>query len=122
MRVMQTLLRIFFQLLYHPFAWAYDLVAGLVSLGRWKSWVLCGLPLLAGRVLEIGFGPGHLQAALQAGVGPGEIADCANRYPEVFDAWLNEMADEGVKEKARNHKVRSQELLAGLKARMGMKT
>ena len=64
---MQILLRVFFQLLYHPFAWSYDLVAELVSLGRWKSWVLSALPWLDGRVLELGFGPGHLQAALRAG-------------------------------------------------------
>ena len=61
---MQRLLRVFFHLLYHQFAWAYDLVAAAVSLGRWKSWVLSVTPFLRGRVLEIGFGPGHLQAAL----------------------------------------------------------
>lgn len=58
------LLRLFFHLLYHQFAWMYDLVAALVSLGRWKGWVLSVLPSLNGRVLEIGFGPGHLQLAL----------------------------------------------------------
>jgi ubiquinone/menaquinone biosynthesis C-methylase UbiE len=61
---MRNLLGAFFQLLYHPFAWAYDLVAAAVSLGRWKSWVLEARPFLSGRVLEIGFGPGHLQIAL----------------------------------------------------------
>jgi ubiquinone/menaquinone biosynthesis C-methylase UbiE len=58
------LLRFFFRLLYHQFAWIYDLVAAVVSLGRWKSWVLSVLPWLDGRVLEIGYGPGHLQMAL----------------------------------------------------------
>ncbi len=58
------LFRSFFYLLYHQFAWTYDLVAALVSLGRWRSWVSSVLPLLDGRVLEIGFGPGHLQLSL----------------------------------------------------------
>ena len=63
------MLGIFFNLLYHPFAWMYDLVAGIVSLGRWRGWVLQARPFLRGRVLELGFGPGHLQEALeQAGL------------------------------------------------------
>lgn len=62
---MRTLLRFFFYLLYHPFAFAYDLVAATVSLGRWKEWVLSVLPFIVGtRILEIGHGPGHLQRAL----------------------------------------------------------
>jgi ubiquinone/menaquinone biosynthesis C-methylase UbiE len=65
-RLLLSLFRLFFHLLYHQFAWTYDLVASVVSLGRWQTWVLCALPYLDGRVLEIGFGPGHLQLALQA--------------------------------------------------------
>lgn len=62
---MKTLLRFFFRLLYHQFAFTYDLVAATVSLGRWKDWVLSVLPFVQGqRVLEIGHGPGHLQRAL----------------------------------------------------------
>jgi ubiquinone/menaquinone biosynthesis C-methylase UbiE len=62
---MKTLLRFFFQLLYHQFAFTYDLVAATVSLGRWKDWVLSVLPFIQGtRVLEIGHGPGHLQRVL----------------------------------------------------------
>jgi len=62
---MKTLLRFFFRLLYHQFAFTYDLVAATVSLGRWKDWVLSVLPFIQGtRVLEIGHGPGHLQRAL----------------------------------------------------------
>ena len=61
----KTLLRFFFRLLYHQFAFTYDLVAATVSLGRWKDWVLSVLPFLEGtRILEIGHGPGHLQRAL----------------------------------------------------------
>ncbi|HSL31320.1 MAG TPA: methyltransferase domain-containing protein [Anaerolineales bacterium] len=63
---MKPLLRFFFRLLYHQFAWTYDLVAALVSFNRWKDWVLNVIPFLEGsRVLEIGHGPGHLQRALR---------------------------------------------------------
>jgi ubiquinone/menaquinone biosynthesis C-methylase UbiE len=65
MRLLLSLFRLFFHLLYHPFAWTYDLVAATVSLGRWKGWVMSALPYLDGRVLEIGFGPGHLQQAME---------------------------------------------------------
>ena len=62
---MKTLLRFFFRLLYHQFAFTYDLVAATVSLGRWKDWVLSVVPFIEGnRILEIGHGPGHLQHAL----------------------------------------------------------
>jgi SAM-dependent methyltransferase len=65
-RFLTGAMRLFFELLYHEFAWSYDLVAWTVSLGRWRSWVLSTLPYLTGpTVLEIGHGPGHLQAALQ---------------------------------------------------------
>ena len=60
-------LRLFFRLLYHSFAWSYDLVASPVSMGRWNQWVLATADLLGGRrVLELGFGPGHLQKHLHA--------------------------------------------------------
>ena len=62
---MRRLLRFFFYLLYHPFAFAYDLVAATVSVGRWKDWVLSVVPFIEGnRILEIGHGPGHLQYVL----------------------------------------------------------
>lgn len=62
---MKQLLRFFFRLLYHQFAFTYDLVAATVSMGRWKDWVLSVLPFIEGnRILEIGHGPGHLQRAL----------------------------------------------------------
>ncbi len=63
---MNRLLRVFFYLLYHPFAWAYDLVAATVSLGWWQDWVMSVLSFVEGRrVLELGHGPGHLQVALR---------------------------------------------------------
>lgn len=56
---------LFFRLLYHPFAWSYDLVAAVVSLGKWQRWVRAVLPWITGpNVLELGFGPGHLQKEL----------------------------------------------------------
>lgn len=64
-RLLQYFLRIFFQLLYHQLAWTYDTVAWIVSLGSWQKWIQSIVPYLDGpRILEIGFGPGHLQASL----------------------------------------------------------
>jgi ubiquinone/menaquinone biosynthesis C-methylase UbiE len=60
-----VVLKIFFKLLYHQFAWAYDGVAWVVSLGAWQQWTRCVIPYVKGsKILEIGFGPGHLLAAL----------------------------------------------------------
>lgn len=62
---MKTFLRFFFRLLYHQFAFTYDLVAAVVSFNRWKHWVVSVVPFIEGtRVLEIGHGPGHLQRLL----------------------------------------------------------
>jgi ubiquinone/menaquinone biosynthesis C-methylase UbiE len=69
-RLLAWFLRRFFQLLYHQFAWAYDLVAWTVSLGQWNTWIRSAIPYLhSSLVLELGHGPGHLQVAFnQAGV------------------------------------------------------
>jgi ubiquinone/menaquinone biosynthesis C-methylase UbiE len=62
---MRKLLRFLFHHFYHSFAWTYDFVAAVVSVGRWKDWAFAALPYIRGtRVLEIGFGPGHLQVEL----------------------------------------------------------
>jgi len=62
---MKIFLRFFFRLLYHQFAFTYDLVAAAVSFNRWKDWVMSVLPFINGNwILEIGHGPGHLQRIL----------------------------------------------------------
>ena len=59
------LLRGFFRLLYNQFAWTYDWVARVVSLGHWNDWIFTVIPYLQGDpILEIGHGTGHLQLAL----------------------------------------------------------
>lgn len=58
-------MRFFFHHLYHAFAWGYDLVASVVSMGQWQRWVQASESLISGKqVLELGFGPGHLQTRL----------------------------------------------------------
>lgn len=62
---MRRFMRFFYFLLYHSFAFTYDLVAWVVSFGKWNDWVLSIFPLLEGtRILELGHGPGHLQRFL----------------------------------------------------------
>jgi ubiquinone/menaquinone biosynthesis C-methylase UbiE len=72
---MRHFMRFFFQLLYHPFAFTYDLVAWVVSFGKWNDWVLSIFPLIEGtRILELGHGPGHLQRFLHdRGLNPAAI-------------------------------------------------
>jgi ubiquinone/menaquinone biosynthesis C-methylase UbiE len=61
MRFPIILLQRLYSLLYHQFAWAYDFIAAVVSLGNWNNWVQTTLPFSKGRVLELGFGTGRLQ-------------------------------------------------------------
>ena len=66
MNPVQRFMRFFFHLLYHPFAFTYDLVAATVSFGDWKNWVYSIVPFIKGtRLLELGHGPGHLQRILR---------------------------------------------------------
>jgi ubiquinone/menaquinone biosynthesis C-methylase UbiE len=61
----------FLALLYHPLAIFYDLVAWIVSAGRWRNWILTVLPYIRGsKILELGYGTGHLQVAL---IGSGHL-------------------------------------------------
>lgn len=64
MAPLHRFLRFFFWHFYHGFAWTYDSVAAVVSIGRWNDWVRSALPYVRGPVLEIGHGPGHLQVCL----------------------------------------------------------
>ena len=66
MQLIQRFMRFFFHHSYHAFAWTYDFVAAVVSIGRWKDWIQTVIPFIAGtRILEIGHGPGHLQRILR---------------------------------------------------------
>ncbi len=72
--LLPRLLRWFFRHLYTDLAWTYDLVAWLASSGHWEEWQRVALPRLpAGRLLELGHGPGHLlvQIAGQGGTAIG---------------------------------------------------
>lgn len=64
LRLYQQIIRWLFHRLYHELAWSYDLIAWLVSAGHWQRWVTAAVPMLHGRVLELGCGPGYLQRAL----------------------------------------------------------
>ncbi len=65
---MNALLRLFFHLLYNQLAWTYDLIAWLVSFGRWIRWGQVALSHLRGQhILELAHGPGHLLVAMQRG-------------------------------------------------------
>lgn len=66
MHLIARFMRFFFYHFYHTFAWTYDLVSAAVSIGRWQDWIKTILPFIEGtRILEIGFGPGHLQRSLR---------------------------------------------------------
>jgi ubiquinone/menaquinone biosynthesis C-methylase UbiE len=61
------LVRLGFHLLYNQFAWTYDAVAWVVSLGQWQDWGRTAVPFLKGpRVLGLAHGPGYLLLELAA--------------------------------------------------------
>lgn len=60
-RLIANLYRWAYQRLYNEFAWSYDIVSWLVSLGQWDSWRRTALRYVQGeRVLEVAFGTGEL--------------------------------------------------------------
>jgi ubiquinone/menaquinone biosynthesis C-methylase UbiE len=64
---LRTLMRFFFRLLYNEFAFTYDSVSTVVSVGQWRSWQRAALGRLRGkRVLEIAHGTGNLLLDLSA--------------------------------------------------------
>lgn len=64
-RLLHPVIKIILYLIYQPLACTYDWVASIVSLDKWKSWILTILPRLQGNnILELGHGPGHLQRAM----------------------------------------------------------
>jgi ubiquinone/menaquinone biosynthesis C-methylase UbiE len=61
------LVRAGFWLLYHPFAFTYDAVSWIVSMGAWRAWTRAALQFAdptGGRVLELAHGTGNLQLDL----------------------------------------------------------
>ena len=93
---MKIFLRFFFKLLYHQLAFAYDLVAGAVSFGQWKNWIMSVIPFIEGtRILEIGHGPGHLQRVLLT-LPPG------SHRPDVFSGGqARQLSVAGIDESAQ---------------------
>ena len=60
------LMRFAYRQLYTNFAWTYDAVAAVVSLGEWKAWGRAVIPFISSqRILELAHGPGHLHLALR---------------------------------------------------------
>lgn len=56
-----------FHLLYNQFAWSYDLVSWLVSMGQWRDWQRAGPAFLTGQdILELAHGPGHMLLELHS--------------------------------------------------------
>jgi ubiquinone/menaquinone biosynthesis C-methylase UbiE len=86
----KTILQVFFRLLYHQFAFTYDLVAATVSFNRWKDWVMSVIPFIEGnRVLEIGHGPGHLQQILLT------LRHSSGQNRNLFTVGIDESAQMG---------------------------
>jgi ubiquinone/menaquinone biosynthesis C-methylase UbiE len=66
-RLVRAVMRFFFRLLYNEFAWSYDAVSAVVSMGQWRAWQRTALSRLrGGRVLEIAHGTGNLLLDLSA--------------------------------------------------------
>ncbi|MCS7261587.1 MAG: class I SAM-dependent methyltransferase [Anaerolineae bacterium] len=65
MTLPKWLIRLIFRLLYYEMAWAYDVVAWLVSFGQWAAWRRTVVPYLReGPLLDLAHGTGGLMADL----------------------------------------------------------
>ena len=60
-QAIEALMRFFFKHLYTTFAWIYDFIAWSTSMGQWRTWQQAAhTNYTAGKLLELGHGPGHL--------------------------------------------------------------
>lgn len=68
MQAWWSLVRFGFRLLYNEFAFTYDTVSWIVSLGQWRCWIDTALPHLGSQspILELAHGTGNLQLDLAA--------------------------------------------------------
>lgn len=65
--MLRWFLRFGFRLLYNEFAFTYDLVSWVVSVGQWREWQRQALAFIVGEaVLEVAHGTGNLQIDLAA--------------------------------------------------------
>ncbi len=84
MRLLRAFLRTFFTHFYTTLAWSYDLVAWLVSVGKWNDWVRAAIPQDGlDPVLELGYGTGHLQLALSRQRRPVFGADASRQMGRI---------------------------------------
>lgn len=105
---MKWLLLKFFDLLYHSFAWSYDLIAWVVSAGRWTDWVRTILPLIRGdEVLELGSGSGTLQMAL---IESGYRTTAIDESRQMLRIVENKLEDIGIYQHSRLIRGRAESL------------
>jgi SAM-dependent methyltransferase len=75
--------------LYNELAWSYDLAAWIVSAGRWDRWRRMALDYVEQQpVLEVGFGTGHLLAAMAECGWPAVGIDLSPAMQRQADARL----------------------------------
>jgi len=81
------------QRLYHEFAWAYDPVSWLVSLGQWDPVRNIALNKLVGRrILEVGFGTGELVMRMKDA---GYRVTGLDRSPQMHAVTLRKLKKKG---------------------------
>ncbi len=82
-----------FYLLYHPLAWTYDLVSGVVSLGVWREWQRAGLRFIdpKGLTLDLAHGTGNLQLDLHAQSTPTVGLDYSPQMGRIAQRKLHDL-------------------------------